>query len=114
MITRKVKKEAKKTAKKIEKESRILKRDSKSRVLNVRVRFSKKALKAEILKEAKVLNRHMGAAEAIADRVVLQVEKWVAGRNVVTKNDIDRVTCEKIKKYDPDLAYIYKNRGKII
>ena len=86
----------------------------RSRTGNRKVRFSKKRLREDILGEAKVLGRHMGAAEIVADKVVKEVAKWAEDKTVITEDDITRVASKKLEKYDTDLAYIYKNRGKII
>mgnify|MGYP003299257941 CR=1 FL=1 len=74
----------------------------------------KKKLEKEILFEAKVLNMHMGAAEAITEKVIESVSKWVEERAEITEDDINRETAKQLKKYNADLAYIFKNRGKII
>jgi len=79
-----------------------------------KVRFSRRALISEIMFEARVLNRHFGAAEIIAEKVADEVEAWAKKRTFITEDDITRVASEKLEKYDKDLAYIYKNRGKII
>lgn len=85
-----------------------------SRANKSKVKFSKKKLIAEILFEARVLNRHLGAAKIIAEKVADEVEKWADERSFVTEDDITQVASKKIAKYDKDLAYIFKNRGKII
>lgn len=76
--------------------------------------FSEKKLAMEIRQEAQVLNLHMGAVEAIIDKVVARVGAWARGRSAITKEDLERVTARELKKYNADLAYLYKNRGKII
>ncbi|MBQ3306089.1 hypothetical protein IJH02_01475 [Candidatus Saccharibacteria bacterium] len=76
--------------------------------------FSTLSLKRDIMREGRVLNRHVGAMELIADKVAKEVEKWVLERGEVTKADVDRVTAARIRKYDADVAYLYRNRGKIV
>ncbi len=78
------------------------------------IKFSKKKLKEEIIREARVLNIHVGAAEMMADKVVEKVAKWAEGRAAITQEDLNVVTAREIGKYHADLAYVYKNRGKII
>lgn len=78
------------------------------------IKFSAKKLKSEILQEAKVLNLHSGAAEMMADKVVIAVEKWAKKRAAITQEDLDQIVAREIEKYHADLAYVYKNRGKII
>ena len=78
------------------------------------IKFSPKRLREDILREAKVLNLHTGAAEMIADKVVAAVEKWAKKRTAMTQEDLDGAVAREIEKYHADLAYVYKNRGKII
>jgi len=98
----------------LKKEKKIVKLDRRKKRQKDEVIFSKLRLKRDIMREAKVLNMHMGAVESIADRVVDEVEKWIGKRGAITKSDLTRVTASKLKKYNPDLSYIYKNRDKII
>ena len=76
------------------------------------VRFLKKRLVEEILVEAKVLNRHMGAARIVAENVEDEVANEIT--EAKTEDELMKVASVKLKKYDRDLAYIYKNRDKII
>lgn len=88
--------------------------EQKTRANRKKVKFSKKKLVTDIMFEAKVLNRHPGAAKIIAERVADEVEKWAERREFVTEDDIRQTASIKLKKYDADLAFIYKNYGKII
>lgn len=76
--------------------------------------YSSKKLKEEILHNAKALNIAEKWAETVADKTVKHVDKWVKGRGAVTESDIRRVASEKLETLNPDIAYIFKNRGKII
>lgn len=76
--------------------------------------FNKQDLYEEILREAKVLAIPSGAAEAMAEKTAASVEKWVTKRATVTLDDIWRRVAAEAEKYNQDLAYVYKNRGKII
>ena len=78
------------------------------------MKFSKKKLREDILREARVLGLHSGAAEMMTDKVVEAIEKWAKKRTALTQGDLDRATAKEIKKYHADLAYVYENRGKII
>lgn len=78
------------------------------------VAFSRRILKRDILREAKILEIVPGSAEAIADIVVEKVAKWVGDRAEITEADLDRVVAKKMEPYNKDLAYVFKNRGKII
>lgn len=76
--------------------------------------FSEVSLHRDIMREGRVLARHTGAMEMIADKVCKEVSKWVRERGEVTRADLDRVTAARLRKYDADLSYLYRNRGKII
>lgn len=78
------------------------------------IKFSKKTLREELLREAKVLGLHPGAAEVMADKVVAAAEKWAKSRTMITQTDLDKAVARIVKKYNKDLAYVYQNRGKII
>ena len=77
-------------------------------------KWTKAKLKNEILQEARVLGLHRGAVELMADRVADEVDEWVSARAIVTEKDLDRVTAARLKKYNADLAYWYRNRSKIV
>lgn len=78
------------------------------------VTFSRRVLKRDILREAKILKIAAGSAEAIADITVEKVAKWADGRGKITEEDLDRIVAKKIEPYNADLAYVFKERGKII
>ena len=93
----------------------VRRRDEKSsRASRKKVRFSRKVLISEIMFEARVLNRHLGSAGIIAEKVADEVEKWASEREIVTEDDITKVASKKLQKYDKDLAYIFENRDKIV
>lgn len=77
-------------------------------------KFSKKRLVKDILREGRVLGLHEGATRIIAEKVAEKVEKWTKKRATVTELDISRVATKELIKYNPDLAYVYENRDKII
>lgn len=81
---------------------------------STQVAFSRRALKRDILQEAKVLRIVPGSAEAIADIVVEKVAKWAETRAEITEDDLDRVIAQKMEPYNKELAYVFKNRNKII
>ena len=88
--------------------------EQKVRADRKKVKFSRKKLISDIMFEAKVLGRHPGAAKIVAEKVADKVEKWAERREFVTEDDIRRTASVELKKYDADLAYIYKSYGKII
>ncbi|MBR5647589.1 hypothetical protein IKW73_01425 [Candidatus Saccharibacteria bacterium] len=55
-----------------------------------------------------------GAAVSFVDNIIADTKKALKGKNVVTEKDLTRIVAREAKKYNPDLAYVYKNRDKII
>ena len=76
--------------------------------------FSKKAIVKDIKTEAKILKISAGAAEKYAEKVAEKISVWTEKRGKVTQDDLDRLIAKEIAKYNKDLAFVYKNRGKII
>ncbi|MBQ6570749.1 hypothetical protein IJI02_00155 [Candidatus Saccharibacteria bacterium] len=71
-------------------------------------------IRLDILREARVLGLHAGFAEMVSDSVAQKVERYLESHPVVTAKDIDLLVSRELKQYNPDLAYIYRNRDKII
>ena len=88
--------------------------EQKARADKKKVKFSRKKLIDDIMFEARVLGRHTGSAKIVAEKVADEVEQWAERREFITADDIRRAASVRLKKYDEDLAYIYKNYGKII
>ena len=80
----------------------------------MRGKYTKAKLKNELLQEARVLGLHRGAVELMIDKVADEVDEWVSARARVTEDDLDRVISTKLRKYNKDLAYWYRNRNKIL
>ena len=95
----------------LKKSRRIFK---KSKSVTEKPKFSQLRLHRDIMREGRVLNRHPGAMEIVADKVVKEVTKWAKERDEVSKEEVDRATAARIRKYDADLAYLYRMRGKWI
>lgn len=76
--------------------------------------FSEKALLDELLHSAKAIGLSVGAAELIAERITKKVAERVTKRAAITVDDLNRFVAQEAEKYNKDLAYVYKNRGKII
>lgn len=77
-------------------------------------KFSELKLRRDIMREGRVLNRHPGAMEIVADKVCREVEKWAKERDEVTQKELDKATAARIRKYDADVAYLYRMRGRWI
>lgn len=78
------------------------------------VSLSKTLIVKDIMLEAKIVGIKPGAAEKFAEKVAVKVTKWAERRASVTESDINSAIAKEINKYSRDLAFIYKNRGKII
>lgn len=76
--------------------------------------FNEKELYNELIHSAKAVGLSIGVAEVIADKVVKKVTEHLARRAVITIDDLNRFIADETEKYSKDLAYVYKNRGKII
>lgn len=77
------------------------------------MKFSEKKLTREIMQEGKVLKLHPGAVEIVAGRVAHTLSKWVEGKDL-TQHELDQKVARELKKYNPDLAYLYQHRGRMI
>lgn len=76
--------------------------------------FSEKKLTEEILQEAKILRIHSGVAEIVARHVSANVAKWAKTRKQITAVELNTRVARELSVYDPDLAFLYQNRDKII
>ncbi len=76
--------------------------------------FDRAKLKADLMKEAKVLGIAESTAETIVKQVVDKVAVWTEKRAAITIDDLNRQIAKEVKKFNADLAYVYQNRGKII
>lgn len=76
------------------------------------------ALEKSITKELKInmkgLGIPVGAAEAFAKEIIKDVKKSVKGKTIITEQDLNRYISTSAKKYNKDLAYVYKIHDKII
>ena len=55
-----------------------------------------------------------GAANIFVDKTIKDTLKSLKGKPIITEKDLDRAIVKELKKYNPDLAYVYKNRDTII
>ena len=54
-----------------------------------------------------------GEAELVAERVVKDVETWLAKKHEVTSADIRRVASQNLKAYHSDAEYMYRNHREL-
>lgn len=76
--------------------------------------FDTQELVAEIMREAKILKVPSGSAQAMANKVAERVAAWVKKRTIITDEELNRKIAQEMEKFNPDLAYVFQNRGKII
>lgn len=85
-----------------------------SRKAKVIYEFSKSDLEKNIIRESKIIKIPAGEARSFVAKVAEKVAKWTEKRAEVTEVDINRQVAKEIEKYSKDLAFVYKNKGKII
>ncbi len=78
------------------------------------IEFNEKDLQDELTRSAKAAGISAGSAEAIACKVAKNVTEHIGKRAIVTADDLNRFIASEAEKYNKDLAYLYKNHGKII
>lgn len=76
--------------------------------------FSEADLYDDLIKSAKVAGLSKKVATPMAKVIVEKVAKRVQKRSVMTIDDLNRFVATEAEKFNKDLAYDYKNRGKII
>lgn len=76
--------------------------------------FNEKELQQDLIHSAKALGISVAVAEAISIKIVKKVAERLSKRAAVTMDDLNRFIATEAEKYSKDLAYVYKNRGKII
>ena len=76
--------------------------------------FDEKQIKKELKIDAKALDIPTGAAEVFIENTLKSVKKNIKTKKTITKLDLERLITKELKKYNSDLAYVYKIRDKII
>lgn len=76
--------------------------------------FNEKELTKSLKIDARALNIPIGAAEIFIEKTISAVKKQLKPKTIITNKDLDRIVIKELKKYNIDLAYVYKNRDKII
>ncbi|MBR5027008.1 hypothetical protein IKX64_00195 [Candidatus Saccharibacteria bacterium] len=76
--------------------------------------FNEKALKRDLLINAKALGIPSGAARTFVDKIVKNVSKTLKNKKIITESDLNRAVLKELNIYNADLAYVYENRDKII
>ena len=73
-----------------------------------------KSIRKTLKRDAKALGIPTGAAESFINQALLNANKTLKNKSIVTEDDVSRIIVKELKKYNKDLAYVYKNRGTII
>ena len=76
--------------------------------------FDEKALRKELKIDARALGIPVGSAEIFIDKTLESIKKQLKSKSIITNKDLERMVTKELKKYNPDLAYVYKNRDTII
>jgi len=76
--------------------------------------YSSTELKKNILLNAKSLRIPEAWAKQIADRVVKNIDKWIADKELITEDDLRKQIVKELKVLEPNLAFAYRNHDKII
>ncbi|MBR3319748.1 hypothetical protein IKG20_00335 [Candidatus Saccharibacteria bacterium] len=76
--------------------------------------FSPDELTSLLESESRSLGLPEHSIAPIIERVLHAVVTWLENREIITKSDLERVVSSELDKYSPDLALVYRNRGKII
>lgn len=76
--------------------------------------FNEKSLRDDLVKTAKIYGISKATAEPMARIIATKVSARLQKRSVITTDDLNRFIAAEAEKFNKDLAYDYKNRGKII
>ena len=76
--------------------------------------FDPKATTKDLKINAKAVGIPAGAAEIFIDQTIAAVEKSLGDKKIITEADLNRLIIKETRKYNKDLAYVYKIRDKII
>ncbi len=69
--------------------------------------YDEKKLYASIYNACQSVREPAGSAELIAERIVQDINKWLAKKHEITANDIRRHAAQHLKAYNPDAAHMY-------
>lgn len=70
--------------------------------------FKRAKLHASIVATCLGVHTPIGQAEAIAQAVCQNVEKWLQERPEITSQDLRTVTAKHLNTFHPDAAYMYE------
>lgn len=73
-----------------------------------------KKLTRELKIDAKAVGIPSGASNIFIEKSISDALSNLADKTIITDDDLKRAIYKELKKYHPDLAYVYKNRDTII
>ncbi len=76
--------------------------------------FDEKLIAKTIKTDAKALGLPSGSTDVFIKKTLESVKKSLKNKTIITEGDLNRLIVRELKKYHADLAYVYKNRDKII
>lgn len=75
---------------------------------------TEKRIKRELKTHSKAVGIPEGAADIFITKILSAVKKNIKGKSIITEKDISLAIEREARKYNKDLAYVYKTYGKII
>ena len=69
--------------------------------------FDERKVYASVYAACQAVREPAGSAELIAEKVVQDINSWIAKKHEVTANDIRRQASQHLQAYNPDAAYIF-------
>lgn len=76
--------------------------------------FNEERVREDLMSSAKALRIPAGVAESIVRKIMKEVKVKVKKQDMISEEKLNRCIATVAKKYNPDLAYVYQNRGRII
>jgi hypothetical protein len=76
--------------------------------------FDQIKLKRELSIDARAVGIPSGAADDFIERSLEAARITLSNKAIITDQDLKRAVAKELKKYHPDLAYVYQNRDTII
>lgn len=73
-----------------------------------------KAVIKELKIDAKSIGIPAGAAKIFIEKSVNDAVSNLSSKKLITDKDLTRAISKELKKYNADLAYVYKNRDTIL
>ena len=78
------------------------------------IKFDEDKIRTDLRIDAKGIGIPTGTADAFIEQTLKATKRAVKGKPAITEKDLIRIISKELEKYNPDFAYVYRNRGKII